>query len=144
MASVDTALVAQNRRALEYVAQFTDVAWPAVRQQRLPCLLPEPQGRPAHRLAELLEKVVGKQGDVADPLPERRQRNVEHLQPVKQIFPKRPAMDRFAQIAIAGRDDPHVGVLGPRAAEAPKFALLQESEKLRLCPERHIADFVEE
>src|SRR6266850_2090833 len=86
----------------------------------------------AHRPCELVQKILGEQRDVAEAFAERRKRDVEHLQPVEQILAERSAVDRLTEVAVAGRDDAHVGLLGARAAQALKLALLQEPQELRL------------
>src|ERR1700682_5621357 len=124
MTALDHALIAQNRSALQHIAQFTNVSRPAVRHQRITSVFPQTLGRTAHRMSELLQELLGEQRDIADAIAERWPLYVEHLQPVKEIFPERASLDGLAQIAIAGRDDPHVGSLGWRAPEALKFAAL--------------------
>src|SRR4029077_7541578 len=69
--------------------------------------------------------------------------DVEHLQPIEQILAERALFYRLAQIAIARRNDPNIGFLYARAAEALELALLQEPQKLCLRDEAHLAHFVE-
>ena len=136
MVPLDDALLAQNRGALEDIVQFADVARPGVREQRVPRIVVETGRRAAHGLPEIHEESLGKQRDVADALTQGRQRNVEDLEAIEQIFAERAAGHRLAQVAIARRDDAHVRFLGAGAAEAPEFALLQESQELSPAPSR--------
>ena len=83
--------------------------------------------------------MLGEQGHVGDALTERRQQNVEHLQPVKEIFPELSLLDGLPQIGIAGGNDAHIGFQRARAAEALIFPFLKEPQKLRLRRQAHLA-----
>ena len=141
--SRDDAFIAQNRGTFEHITQLTNVAGPTVGQQRVTRLIRQARRRATHRLAQLPQELLGEQGHIGDALSERRQRKVEHLQPVEQVFAELPLLDGLTQVAIAGRDHAHVRFLGARAPEALEFALLHEPQKLGLRREAHLTDFVE-
>src|SRR5437870_1394883 len=89
------------------------------------------------------QEVLREQRNVADAFAKRRQLNVEDLQPVKEILAKRPPFHGLAQIAIAGGDHAHIGLLHARPAEALEFPFLEEPQKLRLRHQAHLAHFIE-
>src|SRR3954463_14450740 len=84
------------------------------------------------------------QWNVAAALIQLREVNVEDLYSIEQIFTERPAVDGLAQIAIAGRNDPHIGFLNARSAKAPEFSFLEDAQKLRLGRQAHLGHLVEE
>ena len=55
-----------------------------------------------------------------------------------------PGFHRGVQVAVRGRDDPHVDRDRLAAAERPHRALLQHPQQLDLQGGRHVPDFVEQ
>src|SRR5712664_866714 len=100
MTPLNQALIAQDRGAFEHITQLSDVARPAVRQQRHARLVRQTYARTPHRLPELVKKVFRQQRDIAEAFSKRRQWNVEHLQPVEQILAELSLLDGLAQVAI--------------------------------------------
>ena len=82
-------------------------------------------------------------GQILDPLPQRRQAQRHDVQAEEQIFPEQPLLDQDAQILVARRHDPHVGLDRGTPADGGVFALLQHPQQPRLRLHRHVADFVE-
>ena len=144
MLRADQPALAQNRGALERVAQFPNVPRPVVLQQRFTRVACQAGRRTSERLRDLLEERVAEQHDVALALAKRRQADVEHLQPVEEILAKIAALDRLAQIAVARRNDPDVGLVQPGPAESRKLPLLQNAQELGLRRWAHLAHLVEE
>ena len=82
--------------------------------------------------------------DVFAPLAERRQFDMNHVQPVEQIFAERALGDHVAQIAVRRGNHPHVH--DPAAAVRADFlqlAGLEEPQQQSLHAQRHLADLVE-
>jgi len=46
------------------------------------------------------------------PLPERRDSNGEHIEPVEEVLTESPGADLFIQVPVAGRDDPDINLDG--------------------------------
>ena len=63
-----------------------------------------PAGGPSERFADVLQQRFAEREDVGGALPQRRDRDVEHLQPVEQVLAEVAAFDGFAQVAV-GRGD---------------------------------------
>jgi hypothetical protein len=95
-------------------------------------------------LANSARKCSASLGDVRDAFAQRRQEDVEDLQPIEQILAEGAVFHRFDDIAIAGGDDANVGALEPRAAQPLILALLQETEQLDLSRQAHFRDLIEE
>src|SRR5204862_7593284 len=62
---------------------------------------------------------------------------------VKEIGSEAAALDRLFEIAIRGRDHPHIDRDGAVAASRLELLLLQHAEQLDLRVGRQLADFVE-
>jgi hypothetical protein len=91
-----------------------------------------------------LQEMTREHGDIAAALAERGQHDGDDVEPVEQVLAELPRRDRLLEIAIGRRDDPHVGLDRPRAADRREFALLEDAEQPGLRLHRHVADLVEE
>ena len=80
------------------------------------------------------------------PLAQRRQLELDDLQPVVQILAEaRPCSTAFLEIAVRGRYDPDVDLEWARGpADALEGTLLQHAQNLGLGLGLHVADLVEE
>ena len=104
----------------------------------------DPRGRPPeHHRPELLHEVLEQREDVLRAIAQRRQVDREYMQAIIEILAKRAPGHGDLQVAIRRRDDAHVGLEHPRAAEALEFALLEDAQELRLHRRAHLPDFVE-
>ena len=83
-------------------------------------------------------------GDVLAPLPQRRQVNRHHVQPVVQVLAEVVLVDLLQQVAVAGGDDARVDADRLRVADALELALLQHAQQLDLQLGRGGVDLVEE
>src|SRR6185369_6297069 len=88
--------------------------------------------------------MIDEQRDVFLAQPERRHRDGENIDPVKQVFPELAVLDLFSQITVGGRDDPDIGLDGAGTPQPLEFTILDDPEQLALQLKRHLADFVEE
>src|SRR5229473_3563189 len=140
----DQAAFGQNNRPLERIAELTDVAGPAVMQQRVFGVARETGRRTADRAPDVLQKCVGEEGNVRRPLPQRRQANVEDVQAIVQILAERATIHRLSEVPVRRSDDANVGLQKTRATQSLKLALLQHAQKLCLGGQAHLADLVEE
>src|SRR5205823_2114086 len=119
----------------DYVLQFSDVAWP-----RVAC---QPRHGLARNLADLFSDLARKllhekkreQWNVARPFAQRRHLDWKNIEPIEQISAKLSRTDALFQIAVAGRDDPHVDSNRAAAADRLELLLLQNPQQfyLRIC-----------
>ena len=82
--------------------------------------------------------------DVFGALAQRRHRDREHVQAIEQVFAEAAAFDVVDQVAVGGRDDPHVDLDGLAPADRLDLALLDGAQQLDLRRHRQFADLVEE
>ena len=50
----------------------------------------------------------GQRQDVLGPLSQRWKGHVNHIEPIEQIFAKGPLGNRFLEVVVGRREDPHV------------------------------------
>src|SRR6185436_15623055 len=98
---------------------------------------------PAQRPFQIDEVRIGQEQDVVPALAQRRQADLEDVEPVVEILTKLVALHGRREIPIGGRDDPHVRLERPRAAQTLEFTLLQNAQELRLERQIQFSDFVE-
>ena len=72
------------------------------------------------------------------PLPQRRQRNRNHIQAMIKILAETPFANEVEQLHVAGGDDANVNLDRIRPAQPHEFAFLDHAQKLglRLRPDR--------
>ena len=90
-----------------------------------------------------LHEVPGQQVDVAATLVEPGQMQIDHIEPVVQIFAKFAARNRRFQILVGGSDDAHVDAVHFACADRPHLLVFDDAQKLDLQRQRHIANLVE-
>src|ERR1700674_142096 len=97
----DELTITQDDRTLERVVELAHITRPVVAHKRRSCVRRQARGRTSARSLELPEECVGQQRDVATTLTQRRDADVEALEPIKQVLSKAPVRDRPPQVAVA-------------------------------------------
>src|SRR5512147_2388262 len=82
--------------------------------------------------------------DIGPALPERRNPDREHVEPVVEVGPEAIVADLDLEIAIGGGDQTDVGGLDLNAADPLEFAFLEHPEQLHLDVERKLTYLVQE
>ena len=93
--------------------------------------------------AELLREILDQPRDVVAAVSQRRQRDVEAVEPVIQIEPERAELHRFVEVLVRRGDDSHIGRHRRVAAEPLELLLLKKSQRFRLRHEAHVADLIQ-
>src|SRR5688572_17724962 len=92
-----------------------------------------------------LQIVAEEEEHVLGALPQRWHGNLDHVQPVVEIFPELRRLNLLAQVAVRGRDQPDVGAAGDRvAADRLNLSGFGKAQQHRLHPEAHLPQFVQE
>src|SRR5262249_42572040 len=97
---------------------------PLVGREAIHCILFDSVDVTPHARAELGDKELHQESNIAGAFPERRQYEWKHIEPIEQVLAKLPFTDRPGQIAIGGSDDAHIDLDRLRAADAFELALL--------------------
>jgi hypothetical protein len=101
-------------------------------------------GGPTEPFSELREEAKGEGGDVLASLAQRRQVDLDDLQPVVEVLAETPFAHLALEVAVGRGDDAHVDGERLGAAHPLEGALLQDPQHLRLRLRGHVADLVEE
>src|SRR5437867_9315728 len=76
-------------------------------------------------------------------LAERRDTEVDHVEPVVQVFPEGACFNATLEVGVRGGDDPDVDLDLAGAAEAAKLLALDRPQQLRLTAQPHLAHLIE-
>ncbi len=133
----------KNDRTLDEVLQLANVAGPERSLQRVHRGAWN-DGDPAlERPRELVDEMMDERGNVVRPLAQRRHLYGKDIQPVIEIAAEQSIGDHLLEIAVRGRDQPHVNPLRARAPQPLEFLFLQRAQQLRLNLGGDIPRFVE-
>ena len=94
--------------------------------------------------AILGEEVADQRGDIFLALAQRRQHDVDHVQPVVQVLAEGALVHALLQVVVGGRQDAHVHAHRFGGAQGDEFLLLDDAQQLGLHVRRNGADLVEE
>jgi len=92
----------------------------------------------------LPEKETGEFRDLVAPLPQRRQRDADDVQPEEEVFAELTIGDRRFEVAVGRCHDSHVDADVVAASEPGELAVLQHLQQFRLQRRMHLADLIEE
>ena len=90
------------------------------------------------------EKMLRQQRNVFAPFPQRRQHEIDHVQPIVQVFTKDACGNGFFKVAMRRRQDADIDRACFGRPDRPDFAFLQYPEQLDLQGRGHVADLVQE
>jgi hypothetical protein len=94
---------------------------------------------------EPLEEMFKQQRDIVAAGAQRRDTEVNDVDPIEQILAEEALSHHLGEIAIGGRDDPHIHALVDAiGADLLYFARFEETQEQALHPRRHLADLVEQ
>src|SRR3990167_4807496 len=134
----------EDHGPLQHVLQLADVARPGVAREEVEGLRGHRADLLALRRGVALEEEPGGGGVVPPPLPERREDDVDDVEPVVEVAAELPARHRLLQVPVGRRQDANVDRDRRRGADAPDLALLERAEQLDLDRRRRLGDLVEE
>ncbi len=143
MADFHAFLWTDDAGSLDHVTQLTNIARPAVIEQRRTGLLAEAASRTSVLLDETRQKAVRQGQNVFAALTQGWQIQGDHVQAVQQILTETSAAHHVLKVEVGGGQDAHVGTSSHRVADALVFLVLNEAQQLGLQRQRKVADLVE-
>ena len=87
--------------------------------------------------------MVEKKSGVGFPFPQRRQMEVEDVEPVVEILAELAGRHLLFERSVGSGDDPHIDLNFLLAAQREKLAVIEHRQQLDLERQRHIADLGE-
>src|SRR5512144_13915 len=89
-----------------------------------------------------MQDKLDQQGEVLAPRAQGRQDDGKDIEPIVEILPKAPLLNRPLQILVGGGEDANVHGDGLVAPQPLDFALLQDAQQLDLEWCREVANLV--
>src|SRR5690242_7210152 len=83
-------------------------------------------------------------GDVVNPLAQRRNQNLDHIQAEIQILAESAFLHRLTQILVGGGNHAQVQFDVFQSAQPPQGLVFQHAQELGLQHQRDLADLIEE
>ena len=133
-----------EQRLFQDALQLADVARPGVGAQPRQRLRSDLAHLAAQLAVEAAQVLLDQHGQIVAPFAQRRQSDREDAEPVEQVGTELALAGPAFQVAVGGRDQPHVGPDRFAAADALEGLVLQHAQQLGLHRQRHVADLVEE
>ena len=141
-ANVHNGVLGADHQPLHHVLQLPHVARPGAllqigkkpraQRQILVILLAEPGQKP-----------VGQGQDVLRPLPQRRDVQPDHVQPVEEVGAEQPAVYLLLQIAVGGHDQPDIQLDASGAGHPLDGLFLNQLQQLGLNVGRQLTDLIQ-
>ena len=144
VAGADRAPLAQQHGPLDHVLKLADVARPAVGLEGGNRVVGEALDRLARLVNHAVQEVPGQERDVGNPLAQRRQLDVDHVDPVEEVLAESTLGDQLGQVIVGGQDHPGVDGEGLVAADLLELEVLEDAEQLDLHRGTGGADLVQE
>src|SRR6202790_576465 len=129
---------------LQHVAQFPHITRPGLPDQPVHRLRMELAVGKAFRLVQAADHAVHDRGNVLPAVAQRRQMNIDDVQPVVKVFAKKAFAHVTVKIPVRGHDDAYID--GDRSDRPnPKNpTLLNDAQQLRLDLDVYFGNFVEQ
>jgi hypothetical protein len=136
--------LAVNQGPFYPVLQFTNVARPMMGFQSFNKTCVEGQGGIDSEFSRLsFRKMLNQYGNILLPLPQGRNVNGIHIEPVIQVFPESSVVHHLCQIPVGRTDDANVHLNGLTAPDSIEFLGLEHPQQPDLSCQGQVADFVE-
>src|SRR5215510_3396787 len=99
---------------------------------------------PFSGLREERQEAAGDRQDVLRPFPQRRQPDLEHVEPVEEVFSESAVPDFLFQILVGGGNHSDIGPPRLTFAKSLKDFFLQKAKQLTLQAQAELTHLVEE
>ena len=134
----------ENYHTLDHIFKLTNIARPVVLRQFLHRSLGNFIQFLLEIFVEMFDKMPHQQFNILLPPAQRRQRNRNYIQTVKQVLTKTPIFHHLFQIFVRGRDDPNINSDIFGTADALKLLFFDKTQQLDLKRLARVTDFVEQ
>jgi hypothetical protein len=124
--------------------QLADIARPLIRTERKHRFFRNVLNSLIHPPAKHFCKMVYQGRYVFVSLPQRRQHNREHIQPVVEIAAKFAAARHPGQVTVRRSHQPNVHLVSLCTAQAFELLFLKDTQEFRLQRRRNVAYLVQE
>ncbi len=143
MADSDQSFPTEDKRPLDHILEFPDIARPLVGHEQGNGLGGDAPDGSALQPVEPLDELVRQERDVLLAPAERREFHPYHVDPVVEVFPEAPCSHPFRQVSIGGDDHPCIHRLGSRSPQRLIGLLLKDTQQPHLERRADLPNLVE-
>src|SRR5208283_2790178 len=90
-----------------------------------------------------LEKVIAKQGNVANAFAQRRQMNRNHVNAIVKVLTKAPGADHLLERLVGGANEPKIDLAMGAPAQALHLVVLKNAQQFGLQRSRQRGNLIE-
>jgi hypothetical protein len=136
--------VAPDHRALDDIAQLSNVSGPPMSSEGIQAVLANTLNSFLVFPVEFLDEVLDEQRQIFEPVAQRRQLNGVNVETVVEVLAQSPLADRLLQRTIGCGEDAHVDWQLFACAEPENSLLFENTEQLGLHLRPHLGNLVEQ
>ncbi|MBS1272274.1 MAG: hypothetical protein MAGBODY4_01414 [Candidatus Marinimicrobia bacterium] len=137
-------IIIDQQQALNHVLEFPYIPRPVIITEDLPDVLAQLHRSHSHIFAKLFHEIFRQNAYIGAQFPKRRHFDLQHVQPVEQVFPESLVFDQRLQPAIRGSNNPNVHGMYFLSTDLVNLPFLQYPEQFRLCLQRELRDLIQE
>ena len=141
---VDLRSVKKEHRAFDCVAQFAHITGPRIGLHARNRGVRESGTQPPELERETFPVAFGQGLDVFAPLAQGLEMNLDHVDPVVEIFTQRTVAQRLIQIAVGRRNDARAGPLNRGSAESVELLVLKHPQQFGLGGRGRLGDLIQQ
>ncbi len=143
MNGVNGVALCGDKSAFKNIFQFSDISRPGMLHELSHCACSYCFDIPVEIFIEDGDKVLYQKRDILDSLPQRRDMDGNHVQPVEEFYPIFALVDFGMNILVGGRNNLDIQINRLVASDPLKLFLLKYTEQLHLHSGRYVANFVQ-
>ncbi len=147
MLRADLVAVAERKRTLNDVLELANIPRPMIRQQRVEGVRNHLRRRlraGPPRTEMLVNEMVHQQGDIFPSIPQRRDCQTDHVEPVVKILSELARLHQAAQISLCGADEADIDADRFFPAYALELLLFDRPKELYLQLAGNVIHFIQE
>src|SRR5690349_24640903 len=133
-----------DHQPLDQIAEFAYVSRPVVSSEHGQSRVADLFIFTSIGSREFCEKVPRQNGNVLCAFAQRRDGEGNYVQPIKEVFAEQAFGDLLLQLFVRGGDHTHVHGCWMVRTDTLEALLLEHAKNFCLCPQAHIAHFVQE
>jgi hypothetical protein len=143
MGKLDDLILTEDESPFDDVFQFPDVAGPVVSHEQGQDFAADSVNRAVLEAVEVFDELVGQQRDILFPLPQRRELQSDHVDPVIEVLPESLLFHQFGEVPMGGGEDTYIRGFAAGGAERLEGLFLEDPQQTHLQGRAHLADLVQ-
>ncbi len=137
-------MLGPDERLLDEVFQLANIARPRIPSQKLQCLFAEFDTGASFLLQPFLEEMFGQERNILAAFTEWRENERNDVDAIVEVFSELRFSNKVIKILVRRCHDADIDLDWLNPPDSCKFALLDDTQELRLRDRTQVTDFVQE